>query len=374
MSSTRISPAAVRRELTRLGFVVADSASRGGDTWWKPEDPDAPAVLVPREPDEGLAGYHETLSSAIERLSWITRESIAAVQQRLSGMGDRLELRILHALTARHTLRVLDAPRVVSGFVNLIKSGARTEFAGARVDHRGPGGDEYDTALSDIELLAPVAGSFRLIAVVATSPQLSIDSTPPPIGARNALASTLRSLEALSNEARPAEDLSEGDVERLVDSGVSLQLVNAVDQLAITETAGLQLEFSAGWDSTLGLVEAPSEPVVIGDAQISLVRGLKPRLKSYEPVDDYSLVGWVETAQADALHPEGHPTGSVVVRAQVGGRSRDIRVALDGNSFPKAKPGVSMLHAVGTLERVSGRWHLLDPHDIRVLQAQPPPE
>jgi hypothetical protein len=231
-----------------------------------------------------------------------------------------------------------------------------------------------DPAGTTTTRLSATAGSFRLIAVVAASPQLSIDSTPPPIGARNALASTLRSLEALSNEARPAEDLSERDVERLVDSGVSLQLVNAVDQLAITETAGLQLEFSAGWDATLGLVEAPSEPVVIGDAQISLVRGLKPRLKSYEPVDGYSLVGWVETAQADALHPEGHPTGSVVVRAQVEGRSRDVRVALDGESFPKAKPGVSMLQAVGTLERVSGRWHLLNPHNIEVLQAQPPPE
>lgn len=372
--SSQVSPAALRRELTRLGFVVADSESRGGDTWWKPEDPDAPAVLVPREPDEGLAGYQETLSSAIERLSWVTSESIAEVQQRLGGTGDRLELRILHALTARHTLRVLDAPTVVSGFVNVIKSGARTEFAGTRVDHRGPGGDDYDAALNDIELLAPAAGSFRLIAVVSASPQLSIDSTPPPIGARNALATALRSLQALGSESRAANDLSEADVERLVDAGVSLQLVNAVDQLAITETAGLQLEFSASWDATLGPVEAPSKPIVIGDGQISLVRGLKPRLKSYEPVDDYPLVGWVETAQADALHPEGHPTGSVVVRAQVGGRSRDVRVVLDGESFPKAKPGVSMLHAVGTLERVSGRWHLINPRDVNVLQAQPAPE
>ena len=35
--------------------------------------------------------------------------------------------------------------------------------------------------------------------------------------------------------------------------------------------------------------------------------------------------------------------------------------------FERVRPGVTMLRAKGTLERISGRWHLTDPYEIHII-------
>ncbi|MEJ7786548.1 MAG: hypothetical protein WKF96_17235, partial [Solirubrobacteraceae bacterium] len=366
-----VTPAAVRRELGRLGYALTDAAGRGGDTWTDPEAAAAPSVLVPREDDEHVAGYQATLSSALERISWITGEPATVIAQRLTGTGDRIELRIVHQLTARHSLRVLDAPKVIEGFVGMIKNGARTEFRGARPDHRGHGGEDYDDALDGIELLAPAPGSFRLVAVVGADPQLSLHAQATATKSRSALLATLKTVEAFSRETRAAADLTDDDIEELVDAGVSVQLLKAVENLAITETSGLVLEFSGQWDGTLGQPPPRTDPVVIGDAQISLGRGLLPILRRYEPREDHRMVGWVTSDTADALHREGRVSGTVFVRTTFGGRSHDVQLVLGDDLFPLVKAGISFIRATGTLERVAGRWHLTDPQQIEILDAAP---
>ena len=372
MNVSGVTPQAVRRELLRLGFQEYETSGRAGVTWLNPQQPDGPTVLVPREQDHELYGYEETLASAVERLSWITEEPMSAVQMRLIGSGDRMEMRIVHQLTERNSLRALDAPRVMKGFVDLIKNGARTEFTGARVDHRGSGGPVYDEALAGIEVLAPAPGSFRLVAISAELPQLSIEPGGSVTKSRGALAATLRSLAVLSSEDRPANELDEAEVEELVDAGVSKQLLAAVDDLAIADSAGLQLEFTGAWDSVLGAPDAPTGPVVLYDAHVSLARALKDKLSPYEPIDDYTLIGWAETTKAADLSFEGLPAGSVVVRQRVSGRYRDVIVDLSSEVFPLVHAGISEIRATGTLERISGRWHLVDPRGIEIDRAQPP--
>ena len=362
---------AIRNELERLGYQVYDSEGRAGVTWAHPDQLDGPAVLVPHEGDRGLHGYQETLVSAVQRISWITEQPFDDVVARLAGRANRMELRILHELTRRNSVKVLDAPNVVRGFVDLIKNGARTEFPGARVDHRGSGGPDYEAALEGIELLAPEPGSFRLIAISVEFPQMTITGSEPT-KSREALAATLRTLVALSEEDRPADALDDDDLESLVDAGVSKQLLNAVEGLAIAETSGLQLEFSGDWDPTLPPPDAPVEPVVLGDAQITLARALKPLLTPYEPVDDYRLVGWAETTKAEGLSFDGLPSGTVVVREKLARRMRDVLVQLDSDTFPQVQAGISEVRMTGTLERIAGRWHLTLPRDVMISRAEPP--
>ncbi|ADB50441.1 hypothetical protein [Conexibacter woesei] len=372
MTALNVSPEAIRHELRRLGFEEHETEGRAGVTWIHPENVEGPAVLVPRENDRDLRGYDETLASAVQRLSWITEQPFDIVVRQLAGRANRLELRIVHELTARHSLRALDAPKVVKGFVDLIKNGARTHFTGARVDHRGWGGADYDAALEGIELLAPAPGSFRLIAVSVELPQLALPSGNAPIKSRDALAATLTTLAALSQEERSVEDLGEVDVEALVDAGVSRQLLGAVEELAITDTSGLQLEFSGSWDPTLVPPDVPRDPIVLGDAEIGFARALKPLLRPYEPTDEYKLTGWVETTKAEGLSFEGFPSGMVVVREKVAGRVRDIVVQLGSDDFPAVQAGVSEVRMRGTLERVAGRWRLADPRDVVISRATPP--
>ena len=372
MTDPEPSPASISRELVRLGFHEYDDTGPGGATWAHPAHQDGITVLVPREKDHELAGYRETLDSAVERLSWITEESVDTIRRRLTNGPDHLEMRVVHQLTARNSLRVLDAQRVMTGFVELIKNGARTAFNGARVIHTGPGGPDYDAALNGIEILAPTAGSFRLIAVSTDEPQLAISPPVSHINARESLEAALIGLYALATESRRAADLSEPDVEQLVDAGVSRQALNAVQELAIGHTAGLTVEFLGRFDPSLGPVRAPRGPVIISDAQISLARELGDRLRSLEPAEDTFVDGWIETARASGYALEGLPSGTVVVRQPLGNkRFRDIIVELDQKLFSRVQPGVTAVRMSGTLERISGRWHLTDPQNISILTDRP---
>lgn len=203
----------------------------------------------------------------------ISEEPLEVVAARLDG-PDRLQLRILHRVTADHTVPLTSAAEVVAAFVALIKNGAGTQFTGARASHRGPAGADYEDAVGGIQLLAPAAGSFRLVAI--SSEHAQIATHPPSLTkTRDALASTLRSVDALGHEPRSADELDARAVERLVDAGVSAQLLAAIDALAISDTSGIELEFSANWDPALGLPDAPTGPVVLGDSHVALARGLR---------------------------------------------------------------------------------------------------
>jgi hypothetical protein len=307
----QVTPQAIRNELRRLGFEPI-AQSRGGVTWRSAVDDRAPTVLVPRDTDVVLSGYDESLRSALDRLAWVTGEPAAAIAERLAARGDRLELRIVHQLTTRNSLRAVDAPKVVRGFVDVIKNGARFEFTGPRVHHRGSGGDDYALALDAIELLAPAPGSFKLVAVVSAEPQLTMDDSAPTTLATQAFVSALRALQTLAAENRAADELEERDVTNLIAGGVSLQLVNAVQELSLGKSAGLVLEFAGVWDSELGpRTNLPRKAVALRDQHVSLARNLKPILQGREPEPDTQLTGWVTTSHADELARQGHPSGWV---------------------------------------------------------------
>ena len=366
-----VSPEALRRELLRLGFAEYETEGRAGDTWILGSRPDGLAVIVPREADAELRGFAETINSALQRLSWITGEKVGAIAARLVGGPDRVEMRILHQITAGHSVPLLKAAGVMDSFVSLIKQGARARFTGTRASHRGPGGEDYDAALASIRVLAPQPGSFRLIAVSGEAPQLNVTQGAMS-KARDALAATLRSVQALGAESRSEPLLGEADVEHLVDSGVSLGVLAAVEGLAVSDTTGLALEFTGRWDTTLGEPDAPLGAVVLGDAHVSLAHGLRARLSALEPEPDYALEGWAQGTSAVDQSLEGFPIGTVVVRTRHAGRSKDVLVRLPADYFSQVTAGYSEVHATGTLERFSGRWHLLDPSQIEVTSPPPP--
>jgi hypothetical protein len=364
-----VTPGALRRELLRLGFTEYETEGRAGVTWASESLADGPTVVVPREEDAELRGYAETIDSALQRLSWITGEKTTAIAARLIGGPDRIEMRILHPVTDAHTVPLLKASTVMESFVNLIKQGARARFSGTRASHRGPGGEDYDSALANIQVLAPAPGSFRLIAVSAEAPQLAVmpaDSSK----ARDALAATLYSVQALGAESRSAPELEDTEVERLVDSGVSTGVLAAVEGLAISDTSGLALEFMGRWDTTTAVPDAPTGTVVLRDAHVSLAHGLRERLGAYEPESDFRLDGWVQGTSAPGQSLEGFPEGTVTVRTRHKGRDRDVLVGLPKGFFGQVTAGFSEVRATGTLERFSGRWHLLTPRDIEVTEPK----
>ena len=107
-----ITPAHLRAELRRIGYVEIDKEGPSGSTWVDPNNAARPAVLVPHVYQEDLRGYEGLLESAIERISWALEISVSEAVERLTGQGDRFEMRIDDAFTRGGRLPVVRAPRL----------------------------------------------------------------------------------------------------------------------------------------------------------------------------------------------------------------------------------------------------------------------
>jgi hypothetical protein len=365
-----ITPALLRAELSRIGYTEVDSEGPSGATWIDPNDDHKPAVLVPREDQRDLRGYEELLESAIERVSWVIGASLGETVERIVLRGDKFELRIIDDSTRGGRLPVLRAPDVVTGFLQVLRGGARAEFRGARASYPGTDPDEVGEALKGIDLLAPAVGSFRLLAVSSIQTQLPLDQgTATPDKSRRAVAAAMRGLRAAAqatSEEIP-DEIPEDDEFLLsaIDSGVSTTLLGGLEKIN-AEAPGMTVEFSASWDPELPAVDAPDEGIVLQPTELHRVPRIVTQLKRHEPEEHRFVMGWVKTATADALAEAGHPAGLVMVETKVENKARTVLIELPPGQFEQVRPGVSMLRAKGTLERISGRWHLTDPSDIRI--------
>jgi len=362
-----ITPALIRAELSRIGYVEIDSQGPSGATWIDPQNDKRPAVLVPREDQEDVRGYQRLLESALERVSWLLEVPLETAIERLVQQGDRFELRIVDDSTRGGRLPVLRAPEVVEGFLQVLRGGARAEFRGTRASYPGADPEDVNEALKGIDLLAPAPGSFRLLAVSSVQAQLPFDEVEAtPDKSRRAVAAAMRGLRAAARAT--SQEIPDNDDDFLlpaIDDGVSTTLLSGLEKIN-AEAPGMTVEFSASWDPELPAVDAPDEGVVLRPTELHRVPKIASQLKRHEPEEHRLVTGWVKTATADALAEAGHPAGLVMVEAKVENRLRTVLIDLPPEWFEKVRPGVSMLMAKGTLERISGRWHLTDPRDIQI--------
>lgn len=369
-----VTPAGLRAELERLGFTAIEREGKAGETWALLDDlgnqsDESPAVLVPREGQQEIRGYTETLRSAVERLSWILGLSEERTIDYLTKRGDRFELRIVDEGTAGGRLPLLRAPDVVTGFLRVIRGGARAQFRGTRASYQGPDPEDVSEALGGIDLLAPSPGSFRLTAISSEQAQLPLDRlTAEPDKSRLTLAASLRAIYAAAETAD--RDVPEDSDELLnaVDRGMSSTVLKGLAEIA-GETGRSALEFVVRWDPALPIVDAPVSSVVLSEAQLSRVPKIIEQLRHHAPQENERVWGWVKTVTANALAEEGKPAGFVIIEIKREGRSRDVRIELPPEVFAQAKAGASLLRATGTLERISARWHLINPSEISITDS-----
>lgn len=365
-AASGITPQLLRTHLTRLGYVMLEAEGRAGETWVDPTNADNPAVLVPREEQHDLRGFEETVTLAVERLGWITGRSPAQVIADVAMIGDEFELRIEDSATTFGRVPVLRAPDLVEGFLQVLRAGARAEFRGTRPAYLGSDPSDVNVALEGIDLLAPAAGSFRLIAISSRQAQLAIvndDATPDK--SRRAVAATMKALSAAAELTRVEPPEDPDDLLGAVDQGVSTTLLAGLESIARGATAP-RVRFAARWDPALPPVDEPVVEVAMQVPQLDRLPAYLELLRHHEPAENERIHGWIKTVSADDLHPEGQPTGFVVVEVRREGRNRDVRVELPHEHFKVSRAGASLLTATGLLERISGRWHLTAPRDIHI--------
>jgi hypothetical protein len=372
-----ITPALLRAELARIGYVEIDKEGPSGSTWVDPNNVERPAILVPHAYQEDVRGYGHLLEAAVERLSWALEIPASETIERIVGRGDRFELRIVDTFTRGGRLPVLRAPKVVHGFLQVLRAGARAEFIGTQAHYGGHDPEPVNEALEGIDLLAPAEGSFRLIAVASTQAQLPFEpAIAAPDITRRALAATVRGLHAA---AEVTSHVPTDDAESLtpaIHEGVSATLMGGLEDIS-KRAPGMAVEFRVQWDPSLPQVEAPKEGVMLKQDQLHRVPRFATQLRERKPEEHRMVTGWVKTASADELAKAGLPSGIAIVESRIEGTKRNVHIELPSELFDRARPGASQLWAKGTLQKIGGRWHLSNPHDIQIRavgSADPPVE
>lgn len=360
-----ITPGLIRAELARIGYEEVEPDGPSGATWVDLRDDDKPAILVPRKEQAAVRGYRELIGAAVERISWAERLPIAQVINRLVSRGDRFEMTLRDATTVGGRLPVLRGPGVFEGFLQLLKGGARAEFRGPLALYQGPDPDQVSEALAGIDLLAPEVGSFRLLAISSTEPQLPLDqATAVPDLSRRTVAATIRGLAAASDVTGASPTLPGSELSPAINRGMSATLLKGLQAIA-GETSSLAVGFSVRWDPVLPPVDAPAS-VILEPEQLHRVPAVAERLREREPEEHKQVIGWVRTATADELAEAGRPAGLVIVEARFSGQLRRVLIELPSDLFARVQPGRTKIFAKGTLEKIDNRWHLLNPQDIRL--------
>ena len=293
---------------------------------------------MPREDRYDVPGYGELLRTAVERISWVLELTTEEAAQRLTQRGDRFELRIVDQSTAGGRLPIVRAPDVVNGFLLVIRGGARAEFRGARPSYAGADPAEVSEALDGIELLAPAAGSFRLLAVSSVEAQLPLDREHAvPDKSRRAVAAAIRGLHAAAETT--SHEIPD-EIDQLlpaIDSGVSTTLLSGLEGIS-SGTPGMSVKFTAIWDPGLPEVEAPAGGILLTPPQLHRLPRLVEQLQHHEPHENQVVNGWVKTVSADELAEAGRPAGFVICEAKFEGRRRDIRIELPPGDFSEYDP------------------------------------
>jgi hypothetical protein len=359
---TQVTANQLRAFLAQTGWTTVGEDAIG-DSWVLPNDDDAPAILVPRD-IEGPS-FPALLDAAVSRLLWViglTEHEL--LDQVITTFTDTLEVRIDDPTTLAGRIPLDRGLQLAQSLRAVVMNGARLQFAGGRIAHRGNLTAAARDVMNRLELVPPSAGSFRFEVQAPSHHQLAFDAGVLPTDAvHETLAAALRALEATRETIEAGVPDNADELDDAVCRGVSTNLVKAVHSLD-TQSSALRVEFRARWSRP-----DPDAPQVVAldSRHFSQLPRLKAVLSYFDPRANFNLSGWIKEVAADALALDLPLAGTVVVETKIDGRRRDVRVELAGELLRVAGAGVGQrfLDADGTLERIGRNWYLSGARNVR---------
>lgn len=195
-------------------------------------------------------------------------------------------------------------------------------------------------------------------AAVALSEPAELDFTRRVMTTLSrSLSRTREQLEADPNEG--STSLSDARA-----AGVNAKFVQALKEISDAQGGG-DVELSFDWSPTKRDPEGTASEIRFTPDAISrapqLIEKLRQRSDAPVPVEIRGEV--LELVRGD-LHEGENKSGEIVVRSEVQGRTRKVRVALEGPdyrwaifAFQRSAP----INLIGHLEKVSNRWQLNPP-------------
>lgn len=261
------------------------------------------------------------------------------------------------------TLPFKQAEKTLDGLFKMMKAAA-TSADDPTHSHRGRRSTTVTDFLDeDIRLGHTKRGSFVFTVVTRLGDPLpdhddGTRATPFPRRVMETLATGLHTATALSLNWDPPA------VERAAELGLSASLVESL--LDLTDTDSLrELDLSFDWAAGEPRPEVPSSRIVVNrDAMVGLPRVRERLVRREEPPRTETIVGQVRSLTREEFGDDDQEETTIVLSAEVRGRTRKIHVPLVGEDYDwaifahrKKLP----FTVTGNLAFERGTWRLTSP-------------
>ncbi|MFD5829384.1 hypothetical protein [Lentzea sp. NPDC060358] len=261
------------------------------------------------------------------------------------------------------TLPFKQAEKTLDGLFKMMKAAA-TSADDPTHSHRGRRSSTVTDFLDeDIRLGHTKRGSFVFTVVTRLG-----DPLPDHDDGTRATPFPRRVMETLATGLHAAKDLSlnwnPSAVERAAERGLSASLVESLEDL--TESDSLrELDLSFDWAASEPRPAVPSSRIVVNrDAIVGLPRVRERLVRREEPPRTETVVGQVRSLTREVSGGDDQEETTIVLSADVRGRTRKIHVALTGQDYEWAifaHRSKLPFTVTGDLTFERGAWRLTGP-------------
>ncbi|RJT82210.1 hypothetical protein D6T63_05675 [Arthrobacter cheniae] len=344
-----------------------------GQLWALPDQPtgQVSSIMLPKDP--AAVDYYRRINESLTLLTRILDLSASELAEAVSTVhADLFFVRVDQSMKDG-TIPLKQATQLLENIDQMIKSAALATYNPL---HSGLGkipNTVKDFLDEDIRMGHTKRGSF-IITVAARHDQLSgssANSAPtapdgvdevPPVAltyTRRVMTTLSTALDATRRHVARGNDFMALD--EAVHAGVRLPLIEALSDMGSTKgLRALDMTFNWSQSQPKPELDVPSEVIFNVDSLGSL-DDVSARLRREVVPKDETLVGPVTELRRPERHDPNNDSGEIIVRADVEGRLRKVRVELAGEDYDWA----IVAHrerlpftVSGTLGKKSNSWTL----------------
>jgi hypothetical protein len=377
-----LTPAAVSQYLASEDWELEYRQDRVREVWRLPASGDRARrgrIMLPLASD--FEDFPQRFYDALHALGRINDWDADQLQERITAArADLFFIRLDQAMTDG-TIPFRQAESTISAIYKLMKSAATTA-ADPRHSHRGKRPASVTEFLDeDVRLGHTKRGSFVFtVAARLGVPMLSEpDTSGAPQGVDDAVTPfARRAMETLARGLQTTESLTRDEnTDALQDParwGLSAELVESLERMIQPE--GLRtIDLRFEWATAGPQPEVGSRPITLKHSSSGQLARVRERLvRQEQPPSRETLVGAVCRLSREDSDNDGEEVGTVVLQAEVKGRTRNVSVTLSGQDHQWAITAYQEkvpLTVTGSLAFERGAWRLSNPEvDSSFLQYQ----
>lgn len=367
-------PEDVQLYLSSHGWKRDDSASTAqGNVYRFPSQQDAEAWIPGRR---DLADYLERMADIVQVLSAVEQRNVWQILADLSSPpADVLRLQVSAPDATLGTLPLDEGIRLIEGARSLLLASACSARQPAAFFPRQAYREAVDF-LQSCQLGQTERGSFVAKIVAPVPPQINRQSTlfeqdDAAFIASEPFArqSTVRLMTGLRHIRGAIDSGNYDQILSGVDVGVSANLCEAIASIQ-PEGDQSQLKIRMSWSPSRPTLPAAIESTVgFSQTAFEIVKEAGRKLREDTSVARKRIEGRVINLKADPSLLDDFE-GTVVLRAEIGGRPTRVQVLLSAADYKKAcdahRDGLTVAVA-GLLQREAKLYHLLQPQNFTVV-------